>query len=139
MAPPQPHDLFGDFDPTDYEAEAQARWPTIYSEARRRTARYGPDEWRQAAAESDAIRGEFGELMRSGEPAEGPGAAELAERHRLSIDRWYYPCSKTQHMGLGQLYVADARFAEYWDGTAPGLAKYVHDAIVANGRVGGVT
>ena len=58
---------------------------------------------------------------------------DLAEEHRLHIDRWFYPCSHEMHMSLGQMYVDDSRFTEYWDGHATGLAVYVSDAIGANG------
>jgi hypothetical protein len=32
---------------------------------------------------------------------------------------------------LAQMYVTDARFAEYYNGRVRGLAQYVHDAIMA--------
>jgi len=50
----------------------------------------------------------------------------------LSIDRWYYPCSKNTHSALADMYLADPRFREYWEERAEGLARYVHDAIWAN-------
>ncbi len=40
------------------------------------------------------------------------------------------------HAGLAELYVADQRFTDYWERYAPGLARYVHDAIKANARGG---
>ena len=36
------------------------------------------------------------------------------------------------HRGLAEMYVADERFAATFDTVAPGLARYVHDAIIAN-------
>jgi MerR family transcriptional regulator, thiopeptide resistance regulator len=41
----------------------------------------------------------------------GDAAMGLAERHRLLIDRWFYPCSVEAHRGLADLYEADDRFA----------------------------
>jgi MerR family transcriptional regulator, thiopeptide resistance regulator len=39
--------------------------------------------------------------------------------------------------GLAEMYVVDPRFAAHYDAIAPGLAQYVHDAIVApTGRHG---
>ena len=35
------------------------------------------------------------------------------------------------HRGLAEMYVADPRFAAHYDAVAPGLARYVRDAIVA--------
>ena len=56
----------------------------------------------------------------------------LAEEHRQSIDRWFYPCPPERHIGLGEMYIADPRFEKYWEDRAEGLARYVHDAIKAN-------
>jgi hypothetical protein len=70
--------------------------------------------------------------MRAGQPANGPEARALAERHRQHISRWFYPCSPAMHRGLGEMYVADERFTQTYEREAPGLAAYVHDAIVAN-------
>ena len=36
------------------------------------------------------------------------------------------------HRGLAEMYVADPGFAAHYDERAPGLAIYVHDAIVAS-------
>ena len=49
--------------------------------------------------------------MNAGTPPEDPAAMSVAERHRLLLDRWFYPCSKAMHRGLADMYEADARFA----------------------------
>ena len=36
------------------------------------------------------------------------------------------------HAGLGDMYVADERFAATYEAVQPGLAAYVRDAIAAN-------
>ena len=42
------------------------------------------------------------------------------------------------HRGLAEAYVSDPRFSAVYESIAPGLAQYVHDAIVANAaRQGG--
>ena len=40
---------------------------------------------------------------------------DVAERHRLSIDRWFYPCSPKMHYGLADMWEADRRFADNID------------------------
>jgi hypothetical protein len=57
---------------------------------------------------------------------------ELAEEHRRHIERWFYPCSKSMHRGLGEMYVGDSRFAENLDRVRPGLAQYACAAFRAN-------
>jgi MerR family transcriptional regulator, thiopeptide resistance regulator len=126
--------MFEGFDPTEYEDEARERWghTDAYRESARRTKAYGEVEWKAVRAESDAIVRESIELMRAGEPSDGPAARALAERHRGHISRWFYPCSWRMHGGLGEMYIADARFTSTYERQAEGLAAYLHDAIVAN-------
>jgi hypothetical protein len=59
---------------------------------------------------------------------------DLAERHRLSIDRWFYPCSVVMHLGLADMYESDHRFSENIDKHGPGLTMFLVEAIRANGR-----
>lgn len=40
--------------------------------------------------------------------------------------------SALAHAGLGDMYVADPRFTEYYEKRAPGLAEFVKSAIHAN-------
>ena len=126
-------EMFDGFDPTEYEDEARDRWGGTpeFEESMRRTRGYGADEWRSIRAEADAISREFAALMAAGNDPAGPEARELAERHRDHISRWFYECSPEVHRGLGELYVADSRFTKNWDKHAPGLARYVRDAILS--------
>jgi MerR family transcriptional regulator, thiopeptide resistance regulator len=125
--------MFEGFDPSEYEEEARERWgdTEAYRESTRRAARYGDAEWQEIRAEAEAITREMVALMRSGAPADGPEARALAERHRGHISRWFYPCSLQMHRGLGEMYVADERFARVYEREAPGLATYFRDAIAS--------
>lgn len=124
---------FGAFDPDAYAAEAAGRWPDEYRESQQRTSRYGKEDWKQALREGEEIASKLAALHTAGVPAASAEAMGAAEEHRLSIDRWYYPCSREMHVALGEMYVVDPRFTEYWDNRAPGLAQFVRDAIAANG------
>ncbi|MBU2604042.1 MAG: TipAS antibiotic-recognition domain-containing protein [Actinobacteria bacterium] len=72
------------------------------------------------------------------EPAPRSGETTTAfplppgERHRLRIDRWFYPCSHQMHVNLGRMYVADPRFAATYEKARAGMAQYMCDAIEAN-------
>jgi hypothetical protein len=59
-----------------------------------------------------------------------PEARAAAAMHRAAISRWYYPCSVEMQLGLAEMYLADARFTAFYDARLPGLARYVHDAIM---------
>ena len=127
-------DVFGDFDPREYEAEAKERWgdTDAHAESQRRTSSYSRDQWAEIMAEGDDIARALAGLLRNGVEADAVAAMDAAERHRRHIDRWFYPCPPEMHDGLGEMYTADPRFTEYWDKYEPGLAAFVSNAITAN-------
>ncbi len=57
----------------------------------------------------------FAEAQRGGLPASGPEAMDLAERHRQHISQYFYECGYPMHRGLADMYLADARFTEYYE------------------------
>ncbi len=126
--------MFEGFDPAKYEAEAQQRWGGMdaYQEAARRTKRYTKEDWARHRAEQDAIYRDAAALMAAGKSASDADAKAVAERHRLFIDRWFYPCSHNAHRGLASLYESDSRFAEGIDAHAAGLSGFLAAAIRAN-------
>jgi DNA-binding transcriptional MerR regulator len=128
--------LFDGFDPSRYEDEVRERWgdTEAYRESARRTSRYSKADWERYQAEAEAIMREAARLFRAGAAADGAEAMAVAERHRLSIDRWFYPCAPGMHSALADMYEADARFAENTDRYAPGLTPWWSAAIRANAR-----
>ncbi len=132
--PMTPESMFADFDPAEFVDEARERWghTDAYRESARRTAGYGGSEWAQIRGEADAVVADFARLLGAGEPAQGAAARAVAERHRRHIARWFYELSPAMHRNLAEMYIADARYAESYESVAPGLARYVHDAVVAN-------
>lgn len=126
--------MFEGLEATDYEDEARERWgdTDAHRESAARTARYGEREWREIRAQSERITTDFAAALAAGEPASAESVRAIAERHRRHISDWFYPCSPQLHRGLGELYVADPRFAAGFERLRVGLAMYVRDAIVAN-------
>jgi len=126
--------VFGDFDPAEYEAEAEERWgeSDAYKQSAQRTSRYTKQDWESIKGEADGINQRFLALMAAGTPAESEAAGDVAEEHRAHITKWFYDCSKEIHAGLGQMYVADVRFKENIDKAGAGLAEYMSAAIAAN-------
>ena len=126
--------LFDGFDPSQYEDEVVERWgeSEAYRESARRTSRYTKADWDRYKAESHAIMSAAAELFRAGAAPDGDDAMAVAERHRLSIDRWFYPCDPAMHVNLADLYQADARFAESIDRYGEGITPWWAAAIRAN-------
>ncbi|WP_052423383.1 TipAS antibiotic-recognition domain-containing protein [Nonomuraea candida] len=127
-------ELFGGFDPDAHAAEAERRWggTDAWADAQRRSASYTKEDWKRFLAEAGTISTRMADAMRSGAPADGDLAMDLAEEHRAHISRWCYECTYEIHRGLGDLYVTDPRFTSAFDDTAPGLAAYFRTAITAN-------
>lgn len=126
-------EVFGDFDPAEYEDEAKERWgeSDAYKQSVKRTSQYTKVDWLRNKAEVSEIYAAFVALMSNSVPPASAEAAEVVERHRAHISHWYYDCTKEIHAGLGQMYVADPRFTKNIDKHGEGLATYMSEAIAA--------
>ena len=124
-------EVFGDFDPQQYDAEARERWgdTDAYRESARRTAGYTKDDWKQIKADGDAVARDLAARLAAGADPGDADVQSLVDRHREQIDTWFYPCSIDMQVNLGDMYVADARFAATYDRYQPGLASFLRDAI----------
>jgi DNA-binding transcriptional MerR regulator len=134
LTPEEKFEVFGDFDPDQYEDEVQERWgdTEAYRQSRQRTAHYTKEDWKRVTEEFDAIHRRMAGLMAAGTPAGSEAAMDVAEEHRRFIASSYYDCSHEMHTCLGEMYVADPRFTATYEKIRPGLAIYMKDAIVAN-------
>jgi MerR family transcriptional regulator, thiopeptide resistance regulator len=134
LSPDERLEVFGDFDPDEHAAEVEERWgdTDAYRESMRRTGGYTKADWRRIKAEGQAAVDALAAALRAGLPADSSEAMDGAEMHRLQIDRNFYACSYQMQLGLAQMYLADPRFTATHEKVEPGLAQYVHDAIVAN-------
>jgi DNA-binding transcriptional MerR regulator len=128
--------LFEGFDPAKYEAEAERNWghTAAFKESKRRTQKYTPEDWARLRGEQAAIYTDAFKVMQSGKSPSDPLATDIAERHRLSVDRWFYPCSHEMHAQLAELYEQDGRFAANIDKFGAGLTPFLAEAIRANAK-----
>lgn len=124
-------ELFDGFDPHAHEAEARWGHTDAYKESARRAATYTKDDWSAMKAEQDAIYRDAFAAKERGLAPDHPEVAAIVERHRLSIDRWFYPCSLAMQKGLADLYESDPRFAANIDAYGPGLTPFLVAAIRA--------
>ncbi|MBA2468777.1 MAG: MerR family transcriptional regulator [Chloroflexia bacterium] len=134
LTPEERLDVFGDFDPAQYEDEARERWgeSDAFKQSQARARSYTKEGWKAIQAEMDRFNGLFVKAMNAGTPATSQAVMALAEEHSQHISRWFYECSYEIHRGLGTMYVDDPRFTANIDKDAPGLAAYLREAIVAN-------
>jgi DNA-binding transcriptional MerR regulator len=128
--------LFNGFDASKYEEQAKQRWghTDAYKESTRRVQGYSAEDWQRFGAEQAAIYADAFAALQAGKPPDSPDVMAIAERHRLSIDRWFYPCSTELHEALALGYAEDARFAENIDKHGAGLTPFLVAAIRANSQ-----
>jgi acyl-CoA hydrolase len=117
-----------------YAAEAKERWgdTDAYKESQRRMAGYSKEDIAKAQQAMQDATNLVLSAMKAGLPAHSPEAMAGAEAHRQSISDYWYECTYEIHTGLATMYLADPRFMAHYEGQQAGLAKYIHDAIVAN-------
>jgi DNA-binding transcriptional MerR regulator len=134
LTPEERFEVFGEHDPSQYDAEVEERWgeTDAYRESRRRTSSYTKEDWLRIKAEGADVERRFAEALRSGVAADSEQAMDVAEEHRQHISRWFYDCPPEMHAGLGRMYVEDERFTAHYEQIAPGLAQYVSTAVQAN-------
>lgn len=123
--------LFDGFDPSQFEEEARTRWgdTDTWKQARRNTAVYGEAEWKAIKAESDAIFANAAQAAASGTAPDSDLGAELIDRHRAHLERWFYEVSPALHLGLAEMWQADPRFRDTMDSFGPGTTDWLSKAI----------
>ncbi|WP_081376642.1 MerR family transcriptional regulator [Actinomyces oris] len=127
-----------DWDPV-YLEEARARWGDTeeWAESARRKARMSRADWEQAHEETVTLETALAEAMRSGVEPGSPEANALARWHRKDLNRWF-EVSPSKQVIIARSYVADERYARYYDKRAPGLAAWLKDVIDVCARSEGV-
>ena len=124
-------DLFGDFDPREYEKETKERWgkTDAYAESTRRTSKYNKADWERIKAEADANNAHLAKLFAEGRATDDPELLAAIDARRGHITKNFYDCSLEIYEGLADMYVCDARFTKNLDKIAPGFAQNLHDAM----------
>jgi len=126
--------IFDDFNTAKYADEAKERWGSTeaYKESARRLRKYDDKERLTIKEETNAIMNSAAVALKSGTKADDNVVMDIAERHRLSIDRWFYPCSLIMHCALAEMYESDQRFRDNIDKYGDGLTSFLSAAIRAN-------
>lgn len=81
---------------------------------------------------SQELSGKINELLKAAvEEAASAGetARQLCEAHREWLMFFWKTYTNEAHLGLGQMYVEDSRFAKYYDDIVPGGAAFLRDAL----------
>jgi len=118
-------DVFGDFDPREFETEVEERWAETdaFRQSAEKARGYVKNDWDRIKSEADAISTSWVCVMDAGHTLASAEAMAIAEEHRQHISRWFYECSPEFHRNLGEMYVQDERFAATYDAMHLGLAQ----------------
>ena len=123
-------ELFEGFDPAKYAAEAERRWPEGVAESRRRTADWSREDFANAAQRGVDLARQFAELAASSVPVDDERTQEAVAEHYEWVCKFWTP-NAAAYRGLGEMYVADERFRQYYDKHGRGTAQYLSDAMAA--------
>ena len=127
---------FKEFDNSEYDAtreqyaeEAKTRWGNTeaYRESAKRAAKWTEADKARLEKESGEIFAAFATLVGT-DPADARVQA-LVARWKAFIGESYYACTDEILAGLGQMYIADERFAKNLDRFGAGTAQLMSDAI----------
>ena len=116
-----------------YEAEAKRRWgeTAAYKEHAEKTENYTKDQWQNVNDGLMTVLAKFAECMKDGNTADSDETQTLVKELQNYITENYYTCTDEILAGLGQMYVADERFKNNIDKSAPGTAAFVSESIAA--------
>lgn len=99
----------------------------IVEECERKTSTYTKHDWALIKVQMGQIYKNIMEAMDNG-PADSRVQREIGRFRQLITDN-FYECSLEIFRGLGDLYVNDGRFTEYFEGYKSGLARFMREAM----------
>ena len=126
--------VFGSTRLEDNADRAEQRWGSspLWRQRQERVSACSTEDWLAIRTEQAGIHQRLLDAMRAGTPATDPAVMDLAEEHRQHMHRRFHDCDHDTHRELAAAYLANERIGRNFDDMAPGLSRYVHDAITAN-------
>ncbi|MEO6880995.1 MAG: MerR family transcriptional regulator [Mycobacteriaceae bacterium] len=116
-----------------YAEEAEQRWgdTDAWKQSQTRAAAFSKADWQRIKDDTDALEADQAAALRAGVQPGSDAANALAERHREQI-AVHYDCDHAMQVAIAGMYVSDDRYQAHYDQREPGLARWLHDVIVAN-------
>ncbi len=116
--------------PNPYADEAKARWGNTdaYRQSQERVKKLSKDDRKRIGDAGDALMKKI--TAASGQDPASPEVQELIAQHYDALRTFYEP-NLELYRGLADMYVADERFAAYYDKYKPGLAPFMQQAMHA--------
>jgi len=127
---------FKDFDTSEievmkekYAEEAKEKWghTDAYSESMNKTKQYDAKKWQEIQKKQSELFKLF--AKNTDKQPDHPNVQKLVKQWQNFISDNFYTCTNEALHGLGQMYVADARFTKNIDKHSEGLAAFISKAI----------
>ncbi|MBJ7473104.1 MAG: MerR family transcriptional regulator [Solirubrobacteraceae bacterium] len=140
LTPEERLEVFGDHDPSQYDAEARDRWgeTDAYAQSAARTRNYSKEDWLRIKAAGEEIEAQLAAAMQAGEEATSDVAMDLAAQYLQHMASSYFDGVVRIRRELADMWVDDPRFKQHYDDRAAGLAEFVRDAVHAHADREGV-
>lgn len=122
-------DLFEGFDHEQYEPDARDMWgDDVVNRSNAAWKALGPQGQKAHLEEAKFLTLELADAMKRELPPADPVVQEAVSRHHAWVSLFWVP-GREAYKGLGDMYVADPRFAANYEKVAEGLAGFTRDAI----------
>ncbi|MEQ8175244.1 MAG: MerR family transcriptional regulator [Syntrophomonadaceae bacterium] len=114
----------------NYGEEARAKYgDDKVDQANQKIKGMSKEQYAELESLSSSLSDTLKAAMADGDPG-GELGQKAAQLHRQWLGYFWDSYSKEAHAGLAQMYVADERFASYYDKIQPGAAAFLRDAIL---------
>lgn len=121
-------EMFEGFQNDPYAAEAEQRWPNQYAESQRRLKSMSKAEQQALFDAGNQTHVELAKLFTAGAEFADAEVQTLIAKHYAWVNAFWTP-DRTAYIALGEMYVADSRFAANYEKLAPGLAAFMRDSM----------
>jgi hypothetical protein len=117
-ATPNDEDIYSDLSTEQIDAikkEALERWghTDAYKQSAERVKHFTKEDWKRIREETDANMRTMVALMTAGMTPDSQEVQTEVAKHHAGIER-FYDCSPQMYRGLGDGYLADQRFADFY-------------------------
>ena len=93
------------------------------------------EQYKELTATEKEMFEKLKKAFEEGDP-QSENALRAAELHKKWLLYYWNSYSKEAHRVLGEMYVSDERFKQYYDQHGDGLAEFLRDAIYAYTKMG---
>lgn len=131
--PMSAEEMFAAFRDDPHADEARERWGEQAADVQRTVAGWSREEATEVHGEMAAVHRRLAELMGAGEPVDAPAVQDAVGAHHAWVSRFWTP-GREAYVGLGEMYVEDARFTATIDAYGTGLSPYLRDAMAVYAR-----